>query len=597
MTIITLGISVLKRRYLSFIGILLLSGCALNPEKITNESPSSESEVTPTETVSPEKKSEPTFTAPKQKTAIDPDIMYLMLAGELAMQRQQYGLAYEAYMELNRRVHDPKFAELAAKLALQIKDVNKTNKAVTAWASQEPQNVTVRKVAALSALRSQNKYLAVKELTALLSAEPENFENALLELSSILQKENRGKFIYDVLEILTTKTQSSKAVIYFVQSLLSMQMKNYAQAAKHIEKTLELEPEWEHPLIIQAQLAAMANDFTKTKTLLHSAIQKHPNNFGFKKLLAQTFIKTGEYEQAAEIYQTLITQNAKDGESYIALALLNIQLNKDDNAQTILKTLAEQPEWKMQSDFYLGKIEEKQGHQEAAIALYDQVADGAFALDAAMSSINLLIKAQKYEDVDTRLSALIKQFPQQKQRIVLTQTSLYNQQNKHEKAFDLLSETLIDLPEDKELLYARALIAEELGKSDVLESDLKKILSKAPDSAQALNALGYTLLQDSKHLQEAKKYLNRAIKLQPNEPAIMDSFGWLQFKLGKPQQALIYLQSAYEKQASGEIAAHLCEVLWTIGHKEEAEQLFEEALKASPSDAYLNAFKNRFLKP
>jgi tetratricopeptide (TPR) repeat protein len=523
--------------------------------------------------------------------------MYLMLAGELAMQRQQYGLAYEAYMELNRRVHDPKFAELAAKLALEIKDADKTNKAVTAWASQEPQNVTVRKVAALSALRGQNKNLAVKELTALLSAEPENFENALLELSSILQKENRGKFIYDVLEMLATKTQSSKAVIYFVQSLLSMQMKNYAQAAKHIEKTLELEPEWEHPLIIQAQLAAIANDFTKTKTLLQSAIQKHPNNFGFKKLLAQTFIKTGEYEQAAEVYQTLITQNAKDGESYIALALLNIQLNKDDNAQTILKTLAEQPEWKVQSDFYLGKIEEKQGHSEAAIALYDQVTNGAFALDAAMSSINLLIKAQKYEDVDTRLSALIKQFPQQKQRIVLTQTSLYNQQNKHEKAFDLLSETLIDLPEDKELLYARALIAEELGKADVLEGDLKKILSKTPDNAQALNALGYTLLQDSKRLQEAKKYLNRAIKLQPNEPAIMDSFGWLQFKLGKPQQALIYLQSAYEKQASGEIAAHLCEVLWTIGHKEEAEQLFEEALKTTPSDAYLEAFKNRFLKP
>lgn len=430
----------------------------------------------------------------------------------------------------------------------------------------------------------------------MLTAEPENFENALLELSSILQKEGKEKFVYDTLEALAAKTTSNKPVIYFVQSLLAMQMKNNAQAEKKIEQTLALQPDWEHPLLIQSQLAIMANDLVRAKTLLNSVILKHPNNPAFKKMLAQTLIKTTEYDAAAELYQTLVTQNPKDGENYIALALINLQLNRDANAETILKTLAEQAEWASQANFYLGKIEEKRDNTAAAIILFDKVNDMNFALDAGVSTINLLAKDKKYADIDARLENLVKKFPQQKSRFVLMQASLYNQQNQAEKAFSLLSEALIELPEEKDLLYTRALVAEHLGKLEVLESDLKKILAKYPNDAQALNAFGYTLLNDAKRYHEAEKYLQRAIKLQPNEPAIMDSFGWLQFKLGNHSQAAKYLQSAYEKQNSGEIAAHLCEVLWAMNKKEDAQKLFDEALKAAPEDIDLLNFKKHFLE-
>jgi predicted Zn-dependent protease len=138
------------------------------------------------------------------------------------------------------------------------------------------------------------------------------------------------------------------------------------------------------------------------------------------------------------------------------------------------------------------------------------------------------------------------------------------------------------------------LIAEHLSKLDVMEADLKKILSKEPNNVEALNALGYTLLNDEKRYHEAEKNLQKAIKLQPNEPAIMDSFGWLQFKLGNHAQAVKYLQAAYEKLNSGEIAAHLCEVLWETGRKGEAQKLFDDAIKVAPDDADLQNFKKRF---
>lgn len=581
----------LKLSLLSFFSVILLGSCAIEPEKIE-----------PTETVTLEntesnvKTTKSDLPPVEVKTAIDPDVMYLLLAAELATQRQQYGLAYEAYMELTKRVKDPKFAEQAAKLALQIKDSRKTNDAVSAWMNQEPKNVTAKKVAALNALRGNDKKAAVKELNALLSAEPENFENALLELSSILQKEGKEKFVYDTLETLTVKTTSNKPVIYFVQALLAMQMKNNAQAENKIEQTLTLQPDWEHPLLIQAQLAIMANDLNRAKTLLKSASLKHPNNSAFKKLLAQTLIKTAEYEAAAEQYQTLITQNPKEGENYIALALINLQLNRDANAETILKTLAEQPDWNSQASFYLGKIEEKRNNTEAAIVLFDKVTDANFSLEAGMSTINLLAKARKFDDVEKRLETLLQKFPQQRIRIVLMQASLYNQQNQAEKAFSLLSATLVDFPDEKDLLYTRALIAEHLGKIDVMEADLKKILAKEPNNAEALNALGYTLLNDEKRYREAEKYLQKAIKLQPDEPAIMDSFGWLQFKLGNYSQAVKYLRTAYEKLNSGEIAAHLCEVFWVMNKKDDAQKLFDEALKSAPEDVDLLNFKKRFLE-
>ena len=128
-----------------------------------------------------------------------------------------------------------------------------------------------------------------------------------------------------------------------------------------------------------------------------------------------------------------------------------------------------------------------------------------------------------------------------------------------------------------------------------MEADLKKILVKEPDNVEALNALGYTLLSKPGRYVEAEKYLQHALRLQPNEAVVIDSYGWLQFKLGNNEKALEYLQQAYEKQQENEIAAHLAEVLWALGRKDEAKKLFNKAIKAAPDDEYLIDFKRRIL--
>jgi Flp pilus assembly protein TadD len=229
------------------------------------------------------------------------------------------------------------------------------------------------------------------------------------------------------------------------------------------------------------------------------------------------------------------------------------------------------------------------------MAWYDKVTNGPFAFEASMATISLRLKNKQFMEAESRLNKLPAQFPKQKLRIILLQAEFYSQQKLYQKAYDLLTAALLDSPEQKELLYTRALTAERIGKLDILEVDLKKILTKNPDNAEALNALGYTLLGMPGRYAEAEIYLGRALRLQPNEAVIMDSYGWLQFKLGNASTALDYLQKAYSKQQENEIAAHLAEVLWVLGRKDEAKKLFAKAFKEAPEDEYLLDFKQRIL--
>ncbi len=573
-------------RLCSVIILVFVNGCAISPEK----SSAQEELLEPVKIAEPAEKTRNNAV----KSAIDPDVMYMLMAAELAGQRGQYAIALEGYMEAAKRVDDPRFAERAAKIAMYMKDGNKTDEAVSLWLRQDPENPTARKVAALSALRTGNKLAAVDHLTKVLKSDPAGFEKTALELANVLQRDGKADFIYEVLDALALKNPD-QAVVYFVQSVLALDMKNNALAEQKVQQALNIQPDWDKALIFQAQIAALSGDLNKAKGLLRSASVKYPENEKLKKLLAQVLIKAAEYEAAGEVYQDIILSNPKDAESQIALALVYLQLNRDGKAEDIFKQLLDQPEWQNQASFYLGKIEEKHEHTQKALAWFDKVTEGPLVFESALSAVSLLVKDKKFDQADTRLNVLSAQFPKQKLRIILMQAGLYGQQEHYEKAFKLLTDALAEQPDQKELLYTRALLAERVDKLDVLEADLKKILAKYPDDAEALNALGYSLLKKPERYADAEKYLQHALKLQPNEAVIMDSYGWLQFKLGKLELALSYLERAYAKQQENEIAAHLAEVLWALGRKEEARKIFTKAINKTPEDEYLLDFQKRLL--
>ena len=574
-------------RLLPVLALILLNSCADSPAKPSDFKES----VAPVKALEVKEKVKQKV----QKSSIDPEILYTLLTAELAGQRGQYDIALDGYMEAAKRTQDPKFSERAVMIAMYVKNSNKTKEALNLWLRQDPKNLSARKIAALLALRTGNKSEATEHLNAMIVFDSAGFESALLELTGVIEKEGGVDIIGDVLDDLS-KQHKEKAEIYFIQSLLALQKKDKNLAETKIQQALRLKPDWEKALILQAQIAVFSGDLDKAKLLLSDASDKYPENSKINRMFAQILIKTGGYKEAIEVYQKIILIDPKDVESQFAEGLVYLQLDQDQQAQDIFKKMLDQPDWRYQACFYLGKIEEKQGHLKKALSWFDEVIDGPFAFDASVSAISLLQKERRLEEANSRLSLLQIKFPKQKLRLLLVQADLYNQQKKYEEALAILTNGLIDFPNQKELLYTRALIAERINKLDIAEIDLKKILEIDPDNVEALNALGYTLLNNPGRYAEAEKFLRKALALEPNEAVIIDSYGWLQFKLGNFEAALKYLQQAYEKQPENEIAAHLAEVLWVLDRKDEAKKIFNKAIKGSLDDEYLQDFQRRVLK-
>ena len=460
------------------------------------------------------------------------------------------------------------------------------------WLSLDSKNLTARKIAALSALKMGDKQGAAEHFNSMLAIDVVGFEAALQELAGALQKDGKVGLIYDALETLANQ-HPGQAEIYFMQSLLAMQENDKALAERKVQQALNVRSGWDKALLFQAQIAVFSGDLAKAKSLLKDAVGKYPSNVKISKMLAQVLIKDHEYEAALDVYQGLIANDPKDWESQFAEGLIYYQLDKDEQAESLFESLMDKPEWKFQAIFYRGKLAEKQGDVKQALVWFDKVTEGALVFDAAVTGISILAKDKQYAEADLRLSHAQSKFPKQKPQLILVQAELYNQQKQYERAFNVLTDALLDFPDQKELLYTRALIAERIDKSAIVEADLKKILAMDSDNVESLNALGYTLLNQPSRYADAELYLQRALKLEPNSAVVIDSYGWLQFKLGHAEKALNYLQKAYEQQQENEIAAHLIEVLSSMGKQGEAKELFDKVIKATPDDEYLLNIKRK----
>jgi len=574
-------------RVFSAITLVLLSSCA----DFAGKADQPETVNVPVKVLEPKEKSPQKI----EKTAIDPDVLFMLMTAELAGQRGQFDIAIEGYTEAAKKAHDPKLAERAAMIAMYIKDGYKTNETVQLWLSLDGNNLTARKIAALSALKMGDKQAAAEHFKVMLAVDMAGFEVALQELAAAFQKDGKVGLVYDVLETLANQSPN-QAEIYFMQSLLAMQMNDKGLAERKIEQALAAHPGWDKALMFQAQIAVFSGDLTKAKSLLKDAIGKYPTNAKISKMLAQVLIKDKEYEAALEVYQGLIASDTKDLESKFAEALVYYQLDKDGKAEAIFESLMDQPEWKYQALFYRGKLAEKQGDIKQALVWFNKVVEGPLVFDAAVAGISLLAKDKQYAEADQRIAQVQSKFPKQKPQLILVQAELYNQQKQYERAFNVLTDALLDFPDQKEFLYTRALIAERLDKAALVEADLKKILAVEPDNVESLNALGYTLLNQPSRYADAELYLQRALNLEPNSAVVIDSYGWLQFKLGHAEKALSYLQQAYERQQENEIASHLIEVLSSLGRQGEAKELFDKAINAAPDDEYLLNIKRRLFR-
>jgi len=570
------------------VAVFFLNGC------VTSATSKEEEEVIDSSMATMEANNTEAETNVEKDTAIDPDVLYLLLVAEIAGQRGAYDVALEGYLRAAEKVNEPKVAERAAKIAAYLKNDTKTEQALSQWLKNDTESLPARKMAALSALRANDKVTALKHLNFLLKKDPAGFEVSLLELVKVAVAENQGEFFYEVLESLSVQ-HPEKASIYFVQAIVASQLKKNNLALLKVEKSLELLPNWNKALVLHAQLALHAGNIPLAKTILEEAMVKDPKNIVFKGMLGQVFLKTENYQQASVLYEEILKIEPRDDETRYRLALVYLQLKQEEKARVLLLALSDSRRWQPQASLYLGKMAANQNNVADALVWFDKVTVEPLAFEASVSAIALLMEKQRYVEAKQRLKALKEVTPEHQLRLVLVEAELLTKQKEYRQAFDLLTQALKENPKQPELLYSRALVAENLNKLDVLEADLLVVLKKYPNDVNALNALGYTLANRTQRYQDAEKYLSKALALKPNEAVIIDSYGWLQFRLGNLGQAKLYLERAYSKLKEAEIAAHLVEVFWVMEEKQQAKALFSKAWKMEPNNEFLLKLKQRII--
>ena len=525
---------------------------------------------------------------PAVTTSVSPEVMYQVLVAEVAMQRGQFDVAIKQYLDLAREHRDVRLAERAARVAVYAHDNESALGAAKLWVELDPSNIEARQVLTAFYIRNGQLPEAQRQLEEVLAAVPEGDESAFMLIAGLLGRQQDKVAALQVMQRLIEARPKDPAAL-FAYSHLAVRTGALDEAEQAIRRVVELQPDRVDAVIQQARVLTMRGKADEALGLLEAAVKKHPKHQGLRTAYARLLVDAKQYDKAFDQFKAVNKQSPDDSDVLFALGVLAVQLDRvDDGERYLLRLNQANKAYADESAYYLGRIaEEFRKDPDKAIKWYGQVDRGENYLEAQMRIAYLT--AQK-GDVDLAIAGLrdvAARGPAQVLRIYLVEGQLLRDAGRYQDAMEVFNTGLEDLPDNNDLLYSRAMVAEKLDKLDLMESDLKRVLAREPDNIDALNALGYTLADRTRRYGEAAGYIQRALELRPDSHYVLDSMGWLQYRLGNYEDAAKYLRRALEVNPDSEIAAHLTEVLWVMGDKQAARTIWKQALDAAPGNKFL----------
>jgi tetratricopeptide (TPR) repeat protein len=526
---------------------------------------------------------------PKQE--MTPQFLYQFLLAEIAAQRGQFGLSAGAFLELARSTRDPRVVKRAAEVAFHARQFDNALEAIRIWLTIDPASQQARQMRATMLLASGR----IEELAAILgkdfASEGERAGDALLQLSRAFTRYPDRAAIDRLFELLAAPfPRSPEAQLARAQA--AMGAGNTEKAGAAIDRALQLRPDWEMAALLKAELMPKGQaqiDFLKSWLATNGGAQQA--RLGY----ARALVGEKRYEEARVEFRTLLAENPDNPEILYAVGILSLQVNAVADAEGPLRRYVELGRGDLNPPrFYLGQIAEQAERYDDAIRWYDQVDAGENLLTARIRAARALWKQNRLDQARERL-AVARSINPGEMRLVIAEGQMLRDAGRHEEGFAFLDKALQAQPEQPDLLYEVALAAEKLGRLDIVERHLRRLIALKPDSPQGYNALGYTFADHNIRLDEAAELVDKALSLAPDDSFILDSKGWVLYRQGKLAAALETLQKAYAKQPDAEIAAHVGEVLWKLGRPDEAQAIWREAGKAFPKNEALTETIKRFV--
>lgn len=521
-----------------------------------------------------------------------PRSVFEVLLGEIALQRGNLDIALGAYVDLARRSQDPQVFARAVEIAIHARQFELVLELSRQWTRVEPDSFKAQQALTTALILLNRTEELGEQIAIMLERDKPRLAENLLYLNRLLARQPDRQAVSRTINK-AAAPYLGIAEAHYAMAVAALSAGDQALARRESLLALELRPEWEMAVLLRAQVLAKES-VEEARQLLQDFVDRNPKAADARLGLARLLLAEKRYAEARQQFDRILEDFPATAEALYPAAMLALQQNDTTAARLLLERLLSSnfPD-KGSLHYFLGQIEEDDKNPEAALAHYRLVVAGEQYMAARARTAQLLAQQGRVDEAIRHLKETAAKTKDEKALLATSEASLLRDAKRVTEAYAVLEAALKLQPDNAELLYDSALLADRLGKKGIAETRLKRVLELKPDHAHAMNALGYTWAEQNQRLDEAQQWISKALALLPNDPFIMDSLGWVQYRQGKLAEALETLQKAFALRPDPEIAAHLGEVLWKLDRREEAKKIWQESLAKHPGNEELTAVLNR----
>ncbi|OZY57917.1 hypothetical protein CJF39_18770 [Pseudomonas lundensis] len=553
------------------LALVFLSGC----QALAPTSPD-ESSALEDATSAPEK--------PKVYSSFSEDTLYSLLSAELAGQRNRLDIALGNYVTQAINTQDPGISERAFRIAEYLGADQAALDTSLIWAKNAPDDLEAQRAAAIQLARNGRYDDSIVYMEKVLQAKGDTHFDFLALSASESDPETRSGMLKSFDNLLARHPDNGQLI--FGKALLMQQDGDAEGALKLLEKNPPQAGEVA-PVLLRARILQSLNRGDEALPLLKKSIQQYPDDKRLALTYARALVEQNRMDEAKAQFASLVQQYPEDDELRFSLALVCLEGKAWNEAEGYLQELIERDSHVDSAHLNLGRIAEERNDPQGALIEYAQVGPGNDYLPAQLRQADILINHGRGTEASAKLAAARDEQPDYAIQLFLIEAETLSANNQTNRAWDVLQQALKQYPDDLNLLYSRAMLAEKRNDLPQLEKDLRAIIAREPDNAMALNALGYTLSDRTTRYAEAKALIQQAYDINPDDPAVLDSLGWVNYRLGNLNEAEQLLRQALDRFPDQEVAAHLGEVLWANGKQREARQVWAKFLKDNPESPIL----------
>jgi tetratricopeptide (TPR) repeat protein len=513
--------------------------------------------------------------APDAGQALSGDLLYELLAAEFAGNTGDLKTATEFYSKAAADTDDSRVAARATYIAIYAGDYQQGLKLLERWQALDPADAEIDRMYATTYVKLKQPEQAAVSIQKILERESDDDRTRALAVKTMLQKETDTETALAILAVLNQQDDTNLHMLA-LQARYEAQLEHYDAALVLLDRVLAQDPELDDVHLIKSRILSVQGRQDEAIAVMAELLRQEPKNASIRLQYARMLVEQKDLVGAREQFLILHQQQPENPDVLLSLALLYIDTRELDQADVYLQKLLKLDKKVDVANYYLGRIAQSRDKAKVAISYYLRVTSGDYEFDSRLRIAGLFAQLGREREGLQQLEVLAEQKTEwsDRVRVYLAQGEILRSLHKYKEGFEMFSRVLIQKPDDPDLLYARAIIAEKVDRIDITETDLLKVLSNEPENVNALNALGYTLADRTGRLEEALDYIKRAAALVPDDPAILDSLGWVSYRLGKMEEALKWLEMAFTKLEDAEIAAHYGEVLWKSNQQDKARKVW-----------------------